>query len=387
MIKHRVTTTVAAAALLAFASTSAFAATEAEIGEALKSLFASGDEPATLELGAASVDGDAVVYSGNVLKSTGESGPQEAKIATITVTGGDVNAEGGLIAESLLAEGIDASDATDKMTIASIEVTGLEATPKAEGREGSGRFDTITAEGLAGQSQGQPPFSVESISVEAADYVGEYPRSVSANVTGIEADVAAMGESDPTAMQLKALGYDKLIMGVSFAGTWDEAAGTMTLEDLSIDGQDIGTVSLTGVFGGFTPEVLKQLAESDQPPPELMQQVTVNEATLSFSDASITGKLLDMQASQMGADRAAFVEQITAALPLMLSAVGNPAFQNKIAAAATAFLKDPQNITVSIAPDQPVDLMTLMMTGQTAPQTLPDVLKADVTANEAEAPE
>jgi hypothetical protein len=381
-LNHMAMMSVAAAALFAFSAGPAPAATEQEITDAIKALFAASESGATIELGTPTANGDTLVYTDAVVKTTAADGPGEARIKTLTVTGGDVNDRGGLAATQLLAEGIEMTSGTDKVTIASIGVEGLDVTPQAGETPMSAKLDTAAALGIVANTDGQPPVNIEAIRAEASDYVDAYPRSGSVAIEGMDVDVAASPD-DPTGGQLKALGYDRLRMNLYVGGTWDDAAATMSLDEFSIDADDVGSLTLTGVFGGFTPDVVAELQKTE-PSMEAMSKVTVNEAALSFSDASITGKLLDMQAKQMGADRAAFVEQITAALPLMLSAIGNPGFQEKLAGAASAFLKDPKNITLSIAPANPVDVMTLIMTGQTAPQTLPDLLGAEVSANEAE---
>jgi hypothetical protein len=375
-------TSVAALALFAFSAGQAPAATEQEITDALKAMIAASESGATLELGAPTASGEALVYTDVVVKTTAQDGPGEVKIKTLTVTSGDLNDAGGLVAGQLLAEGIDMSSGSDKVAITSMEVNNLDVTPKSADTTMSARFDTAAVLGVAATTEGQPPVAIEAIRVETSDYVGEYPRSGSIAVEGMDVDVTESPD-DPTGGQLKALGYERLTMNLFAGGTWDDTAGTMSIDEFSIDADDVGALTLTGVFGGFTADVVAEL-QKEEPSMEVMQKVTVNEAALSFSDASITGKLLDMQAAQMGADRATFVDQITAALPLMLSAVGNPGFQEKLAAAATIFLKDPKNITISVAPETPVDIMTLMMTGQMEPQKLPDLLGAEVSANEPE---
>jgi len=44
-------------------------------------------------------------------------------------------------------------------------------------------------------------------------------------------------------------------------------------------------------------------------------------------------------------------------------------------------------LTITADPDKPIGIMDLVAAAQTAPQTLPDVLKADVLANQAETEE
>ena len=98
----------------------------------------------------------------------------------------------------------------------------------------------------------------------------------------------------------------------------------------------------------------------------------------------LAGRIIAEQAKQMGQEPAAFVGQITGALPLLLSSIGNQPFQDKLAQGLTTFLKDPKNLTITAKPATPIALMEILSTPQTAPQTLPDVLKADVVVNQAE---
>ncbi len=380
---RKVTASVAALMLLASTST-VFAATEQEITDALEALFAASNDTGTIELGSPTAEGDTLVYRNVTFSMDSPQGAGTGRIETLTLTAPDLNDAGGLVADSVVAGGVSVeTEDGESVRIASMSTTGLDVTPGAAGADPVSRFETVTAEDLVVEAPDQPPFSIDLIEIEASDYVDGIARSGSFEISGIRLDVDEVASEEPAAQQLKDLGYEEVVLGISGAGTWDDQAGTASLDDLTIAGENMGSVSLSAILGGFTPEVVESL-QATEPSPEVMGQITLQEAAISFEDASITGKLLDMQAGQMGADRATFVEQISAALPLMLSAVGNPGFQEKLATAASAFLKDPQNITISIAPSQPIDLMTLMMTGQTAPQTLPDVLNAEVTANEPE---
>lgn len=379
---RRVSTSVAAITLLAFSSTASLAATEQEVTDALKALLQSGEAGATVDLGTPAVNGDAIVYSNVKLTAEGTT----TTVGTLTVTGAEV--ENGLLdAASIRAEAITiAEPGSDTGTIGDAEIVNLAMEPGENGGEPEVQADSLAVNEISITSADGPPVTIDSVRIQTTDYVDGYPAAGTFEVAGMEIDVAAAGADDPTAQQMIALGYEKLVLGLSGASSWDEAAGVATLEELTIEAENVGELTLTAVIGGLSGDVLAEL-QKPEPNMEVMQQVTLNEASLSFSDASITNKLLDVQAQQMGVDRAAFVEQISAALPLMLSMVGNPGFQDKLAAAAGVFLRDPQNIAITVTPAQPVDLMTLMMTAQTAPQTLPDMLNAEVQANQPAAAE
>jgi hypothetical protein len=89
-------------------------------------------------------------------------------------------------------------------------------------------------------------------------------------------------------------------------------------------------------------------------------------------------------AKQQGVSREDYANQIAAALPFLLAAMNNPEFQNEVASALGAFLKDPQSLTIKFEPTAPVSGTEIMSIVGSAPQTLPDRLNASVTANTAE---
>ena len=105
---------------------------------------------------------------------------------------------------------------------------------------------------------------------------------------------------------------------------------------------------------------------------------------MRYQDQSLAGRILDMLAKQQGISRADYAKQISGALPFLLAALNNPAFQNQVADAVGTFLQDPKSLTVKLAPKTPVTGAEIMSIAGSSPQTLPDRLNASVTANTAE---
>lgn len=380
---RRTTSTVAAIAVIAFMPSGAFAASPEEITAALTGLLKSGDAGIEVNFGTPAEENGALVYSNVTIVSADKA--DTAKIGTLSVTGGDVNAEGGLSAETIVGEGLEVTSTDGNVaTVDTLTVSNLSlAKSPAEGVDPKGKVDMVSLDGITITEKDKPPVTITTASFEASDYQNDYPHTIAVNVEGVAIDPAMAGPEDPTAAQIKALGYDKLLLSLYGSGTWDEASGDLTIEEFSIEGEDMGAISFSGILQGFTPDVLKLLQEPN-PSPETMTKILIKEAAISYEDASLAGRLLDQQAKDAGTDRETFVSQITAALPLMLSALQNPGFQTKVSNAATAFLKDPQNITLSVAPQEPQSLLGLTAVAQESPQTLPDLLNADVTANETE---
>ncbi|BBE70655.1 hypothetical protein [Oharaeibacter diazotrophicus] len=370
---------VAALAIGAFTTLPGWAATDQEITDALTKFSKAGDDKAVVELGTPKREGDALIYGNVVVKDQG--GTRETRIATLKLVNADLNGKGGLKADSLTAEGISGTSGDTAAKAESLEIVNFDATPPAApGGEGKGRMDSLTITAMEITEKDKPPVTIGSLGVEASDFVDDYPHTLSLSVENIVVDPATAAAGGIDTAPLKALGYDKLNLSVYAGGAWDQPSGTLTLDEFSVEGADMGTLTLTGTIGGVTADVMKALGQPN-PPPDLITKLTLSDASLTYEDASLTGRVLDMQAKQMGQEKEAFVGQITAALPMMLAALQNPPFQDKVAAAAGAFLKDPKNLQITVAPEKPVPVAEIVGTAQTAPQTLPDALKADVQAN------
>lgn len=378
-ISSRWSLTVAVVALTAGLAGPAFsAATPEQVTAALSKLLAT-DKGATFTLGTPTQSDLGVVYNNVSIKSSDGS---ETKIEVLTV--GNPTVEGDtLSADAIVAENVSGTSDGDTLTIASLELTA----PVFTGKEEGNRIDAVAAENITFGKPSGAPVVVDSVGLDFSDYANDVPHAIDLSVEGVVVDPATFGEeNEQFAKQLKAMGYDKLTLGFYGSGSLDESTGDLVVSEITVDGTDLGTVTLAGTFGGLTADVIKDLKQPD-PSPEVLGKLTLKQASVYYGDASLAGRIIAEQAKQMGQEPAAFVGQITGALPLLLSSIGNQPFQDKLAQGVTTFLKDPKNLTITAKPATPIALMELLSTSQTAPQTLPDVLKADVIANQPETEE
>ena len=374
-ISSRWSLTVAVVALSAGLAGPAFsAATPEQVTAALTKLLAT-DKGATFTLGTPTQSNEGVVYNNVTIKSA-DGG--ETKIDVLTVANPTVEGDT-LSADSIVAENVKGTNKGDNLSVASLELT----SPVFTGKETGNRFDAVSANNISLAQQGKAPVVIDSANLDLSNYADDVPHAIDISVEGIEVDPATVDEGGDFAKQLKAMGYDKLTLGFFGSGSLDEATGDLQISEITVDGADLGTVTLAGTFGGLTTDVIKQLKQPS-PSPEAFGSVTLKQASVYYGDASLAGRIIAQQAKQMGQEPAAFVGQITGALPLLLTTIGNQPFQDKLAQGVTTFLKDPKNLTITAKPATPIALMELFSTSQTAPQTLPDLLKADVIANQPE---
>ena len=375
-ISSRWSLTVAVVALTAgFAGPAFSAATPEQVTVALTKLL-SEDKGATFTLGEPTQSDAGVVYNNVSIKS---SDGGETKIAVLTFANPTVEGDT-LSADSMLAENVSGANKGDKFAASSLELTAPVFTGKKEGN----RVDAVSITDVSITQDGKAPVTIDSANLDLADYAADVPHAIDISVEGIGVDPATVDEGGQLGARLKAMGYDKLTLGFYGSGSLDEANGDLVVREITIDGTDLGTITLAGTFGGLTADVIKELKQPN-PPQDAFGKVTLKQASVYYGDASLAGRIIAEQAKQMGQEPAAFVGQITGALPLFLSAIGNQPFQDKLAQGLTTFLKDPKNLTITAKPANPIALMDIFSTSQTAPQTLPDVLKADVVVNQPEA--
>ena len=184
---------------------------------------------------------------------------------------------------------------------------------------------------------------------------------------------------------LSDLGYESLTLSIQMEADWKPDTGALAIDRLTLSGENAGTLNAALRINGLTREVLEQLDAAQDNPEQamgLMQGLLVESVSLRIENDSIVDRVLENQAKEAGATREVFVEQLTGALPFMLSMLNNAEFQAKIAGAATAFLKDPKSLSASAMPAAPVPFAQILGTAMMAPQSLPDILGVTITANQ-----
>ena len=79
-------------------------------------------------------------------------------------------------------------------------------------------------------------------------------------------------------------------------------------------------------------------------------------------------------------------EALAGAAPMFvqmgMQGLNMPGFSEMVSKAVGAFLSNPGNLSVKIAPPAPVAISEIVGAGMAAPQTIPELLNVQVTANQ-----
>lgn len=216
--------------------------------------------------------------------------------------------------------------------------------------------------------------TVARVVMEMGNVVDNVPRDSKGTVEDITLPPEFFADAQ---FKPETIGYDRLVLDITWDGSRDVAAKTLTVRDFTLSIQDGGNLSFTGVMGNL-PE---PTALNDADAPAKANAIEVHSVTLRYVESSLAGRILDWMAGQQGISRADYANQISAALPFLLAAVNNPEFQKELSDAVGAFLKDPKSLTLKLEPEAPISGEEILSVLGSAPQTLPDRLNASVTAN------
>jgi hypothetical protein len=332
--------------------------------------------------------GDTVTIKGLMLSTEGADSTK-ASIASTTLQSGSVLDNGRLKVGDLTMESLDLKADDGDVTIGSFAATEL-VLPTPEELEAADDSSVI------GPSYG----TLEILDVSMADedgnrielgrlftaideMDGDMPTASRFAIDALKVDAENLDDEGKKA--LADLGYERLVISAEGQGRWDPDAATATVENLVLSGEDAATLSLSLKLGGVTRDLVAKLGviKSGEQALGLMQGVSVQNLTINLANSSLVERILDMQAREAGTDRNTLVQQLNAGLPLMLAALQNQAFQDKVASAASSFLTDPKSLMVSVSPANPVPVAQIMGAAMMAPQSLPDILGVDIVANQA----
>lgn len=241
-------------------------------------------------------------------------------------------------------------------------------------------FSHFEIDGISVAAPNAPdPVTVDSFTVDLGNIVDGAPNEGKLAVAGINVPGSVLKASGQGSSTITDLGYDSLLLNVGIEGSYDAAKSALTVNGITLDGKDMGKLTISGTFGGVPREKLQNADQLH----ELAPTATLEVAEVRFDDAGLTNRALDMQAKQLGAKREDLAAMVPGFLPLAFSQVNitDEAFQSQVSEAVSAYLKDPKSITVKFAPATPVLLTEVGKTALASPNGVLKLLGIGVAAN------
>jgi hypothetical protein len=217
-------------------------------------------------------------------------------------------------------------------------------------------------------------FSVTGVSSSVTRPGDGKPMAFTGNVASFSADLSGIADPQTKAI-VDAFGYQTINGSATATGTWNLADGRMNVTQNEFTVENAGKFGFKFDFSGYTLDFIKSMQEAQkkmaaEPEGEtnsaaememlgLMQQLSLNGATIRFDDDSLTGKILDIVAQQQGQKREDIVNLAKAGLPFALMQMQMPELAAAISPAINAYLDDPKSIQIMAAPAAPVPFTLL----------------------------
>ncbi|MCV9945560.1 hypothetical protein [Rhizobium sp. BT-175] len=345
----------------------------------------------------AEADGDTITATGVQVGSSSLPG-DTLKIGDLTFEGVEEIEGGGYHAKTVSFPDIDISQEEGRFSANEIQITGLTIPANATGDTLNDilLYETVSTGPIALNIKGKDVLAIESIESNLQRQDGGF--TYDANVAGLKADLSQVEDANAKDA-IEKLGLTTLDGTVTMKGIWEVESGKVAVDEYAFDFKNIGRLNFAVDFSGYTLGFIKSLQEAVKtaeanPNKEeanqaaglamlgLMQQLTINSASIRFDDASITKEALDYAGSQQGVTGDQLAQSLKGLVPMMMSQLNMPELQNQVAAAVNTYLDGPKSLTISAAPEKPVPVPMIIGAAMGAPNTIPSVLGVKVTAND-----
>ena len=228
--------------------------------------------------------------------------------------------------------------------------------------------------------------------------------NASGYANGVKTDLTVFSDMpEETAAMLEALGLMKTNGHFETEMSWNLESGLMDLASSTLTLDNVGTLSLALAITGFDSETFKQLQELNEMPAPSADDVAseseeakayqakalaaagklgIKSTSISFADDGLTNRLLSVMGAAEGLSAAQEADKLKAEASAGLAALEMPDVAAMVNAALESYFADPQNLSISIAPQMEMPAIALFMAGAASPQSLPQILNLQVTANE-----
>ncbi len=189
------------------------------------------------------------------------------------------------------------------------------------------------------------------------------------------------------------LGYQTVEGSMTGDGSYNIGTGRMSVSNMVLKLKDMFDIGFDYALTGYTQDVAQKLNDvqlkiaQGTPPagafagvlPEL-KNVKLENLKVGVTDHSLTGRLLDFQAKQMGTTGDQLARGAPVMLGLGMARLQMPEFSEMVTQAVGKFLETRGTLTVEAVPPQPVSIIDVVVAGQSDPTKVPGILNLKVNA-------
>ncbi|MEP3046807.1 MAG: hypothetical protein ABJL55_02070 [Roseibium sp.] len=216
---------------------------------------------------------------------------------------------------------------------------------------------------------------IDKAELTISSAVPPVPTNIYIKNDGIRIPVGSIEDQDAQAL-IRALGLIEVVWSDETRFTWEEATKDLRLERLKLNIEGLGTAEASAHFANVPRDFFEDPEGQGQVVLIMAQFV---DAKISFVDDGLINKGLSHMAEDQNIPEAVFREVLVAQAVEAASEIRNAEFTEMVRVAVSDFLNNPGKISFAMKPANPVPLAQIFGS-LAAPQSLPDLLNATVTA-------
>jgi hypothetical protein len=276
-------------------------------------------------------------------------------------------------------EGMDFGKQDSHVRIAAVSLTGFSIAPTLEGLENIGKspLDKFTTEALRSLIPTLGTLRISGVDLDVPDdestddrpqriryTVKDVALTADRPVNGIPTNIR-LDQSDVVfkvpentdnlvANEILALGYTTLGSSSLIAATWNEASSAIDLQELSVDVQDMGRVSLKGLIGNAD----RDLFSTDNGTAlGALMGLKARSVDLVIEDKGFVSRYFAKTAKEQKTSPDSLRRSYAGAAPAIISSmIGNSEQAKAVGRAVSRFITQPGKLTISVQPKNPSGL-------------------------------
>lgn len=220
------------------------------------------------------------------------------------------------------------------------------------------------------------PVSLDRYRLTMSDFIQPIPTAIEGVTENAVFPVSLIEEDEARAL-FEALGLDIVRYSDRMRLRWDPDTQVLSADPVSFNIEGGGSIDMEMEIGGI-PRIVFESPEQAQ---MAIATATVNRARITVRDAKLVSAFIAQQAKGSGLSPETLALGLADQAAGQMGPVKDTPFGQSLHGALKAFLVSPDELVLSVEPANPVPAMQIMGVLATAPNTLPQLLNATVSAN------
>ena len=223
----------------------------------------------------------------------------------------------------------------------------------------------------------KPAMSLGLFRLLQSGFIGAVPTDIKIITENLKLPVAFIEDAGVQKI-LQSLGYKVLKIAARFALKWDGENEDLTLNNADISIDNGVKITLKAGLAGMP----RSLIEDPQNIMQAMATLAFKNLNFLAEDAVLVSALIEYFAKTQNKTPEEIRASIVQMVELQAKPLSGTPFMENVKTALRAFLANPGKLSVNANPKAPVPFIEMLAIGSMAPEQIPDLLGAKVSANE-----